>query len=206
MAITTKLGKRQLPPRFVPNTEYIQDEDVREHARNVLSVAWPGAPFGARYNEMMTLMPEDFGLALPPEGGWIMVRRSPPTEIKVPLLSMWYAMPDPFLRTPVGKKFSLQVFPMYRARIHTPEGPLWLLPPEYVLVQDITQYLGQEKYGIDLHFLSEEAAVDQDALFYLRSRGVSKQDALVMLLGTIRDPNFCYLTVRQEYAEALGMG
>lgn len=58
--------------------------------------------------------------------------------------------------------------------------------------------------GFNIHFLSENGAFDEQALFYLRSRGISKGEAQRMLLVNLKDPHYCYFTFADELRECFG--
>ena len=60
--------------------------------------------------------------------------------------------------------------------------------------------------GLYIHYMSDEARIDERALFYLRTRGIAKADAQRMLLGTLTNSNYCYFTVAPEVAEVFGEG
>ena len=133
---------------------------------------------------VMQLEPEEWGKKVGEEGAWVIVMMPPPTEYTVEPLSIWYAVEDEYSRDD-GVRF-------YRVRILTPDGPLWLWPHEYTILQDLPGLIREE--GMQVHYLSDQAAVQEDRLFYLRSRGIGKQDALLMLIGDVKEQTFCYFT------------
>jgi len=42
---------------------------------------------------------------------------------------------------------------------------------------------------------------DEDIVFYLMSRGLARQDAATLLLGSVQDQDFVYFTWAPEYQE-----
>lgn len=57
------------------------------------------------------------------------------------------------------------------------------------------------------HFLSPSTAgFPEEALFYLRSRGIGKAHAERMLMPVLKDPLYCYFTFAPEIAENFGEG
>src|SRR5260221_632393 len=92
----------------------------------------------------------------------------------------------------------------YRVRILTRNGPLWIWPHEYNVVDSISDYI---ENGAKINYLTSEASVPEAQLFYIRTRGISKGDALVMLIGEVKEQTFCYLTFPKEFQiEFAGVG
>lgn len=151
----------------------------------------------AAHPNYMVYFPEDFGLGIPKKGCWILVRQSPHAEYTVPVLSMWYAKPH--------EGHSFRGYPMKLARIITPNGELMLLPQEYVKVTDISKYLEWLDDGVEIHYLSENAKINPDLLFYIQSRGITKQDAILLAINELRDQHYCYFQVDQRYADYFGL-
>jgi len=123
---------------------------------------------------------------LPEDGAWIMVLLPPNCEYTVEPLSIYFAVPD-------------TTGPRYKARILCRQGPLWLWPHEYTIIENVSEYitmLGDD--GPKINYMSARTELSGDKLFYLRSRGVPYADAVLMLLGEVKDPNFCYLTFPRE--------
>lgn len=164
--------------------------------------------------------PENFDKDLPETGGWIMLLISvrvgkqmddeTTKSIIVPHLSMWYAMPHVsnmrVLMHPMGKTRARdREFTFLRqAIINTPDGAVHVWPHEYQKI-DTNKFLDLcDDDGLFIHYLSDEARVDDSALFYLRSRGIAKADAQRMLLGTLTNSNYCYFTVSPQAAEIFG--
>lgn len=180
-------------PALTP--EFLQTDDGRDH----VEALYYRCSIHGTYGEIEDFMPWTVRKELPEEGAWIRVNIVPNTEMVVPPFSQWFATND-FMDV---DKFGLQI---RRVRISTPDGPLWLLPHEYCRVDDIAQWLGREDEGIFMRMMAGEATrVDPEALLYLRSRGIGKADALLMLLGQIKSPNFCWFEIAPpQYGEQFG--
>ena len=155
--------------------------------------------------EMMQIKPELHGKDLAKDGDWIIVIAPPRgTEYTVEHLSCWYAVPDPYVVTHADSK--IPPHHHYRVRLLTPNGLLWLWPHEYVVLRgDLTRLFSHE--GIEVHYISDRATVDPDRLFYLRQRGIPKQEALMMLIGEVREQTFCWFTMPEDCKDELsGVG
>lgn len=204
-------------PKMIPNPEWTASAEAKlqkELTMNDMALRgeWDEDAF-----------PEDFDKDIPETGGWIMlltaVRVGKQVDdrtvqtITVPHLSIWYAMPHlsnarVMLRDMAGRKrrSDREFVYLRQAVINTPDGAVHVWPHEYQKI-DINRYLEFcEDDGLFIHYLSEEARVDESALFYLRSRGISKADAQRMLLGTLTNSNYCYFTFAPEVAEIFGDG
>jgi hypothetical protein len=147
--------------------------------------------------ERQQLRPEEYSKEID-EGAWIIVIDPPNTEYTVEHLSCWYALPDPYHHEKTHRRSEFTVV-RYRVRILTPKGPLWLWPHEYIVLKDATELFNAE--GVEVHYLSNHAEVDPDHLFFLRQRGIPKQQALMMLIGEVKEQNFCYFTMPEEAQE-----
>lgn len=143
-----------------------------------------------------TLCPEAIHSRVPPEGAWIMIKDPPTTEFTVPCLSMWYALPD-------DKQTHVPGQIRHRVKILTPLGTLWLWPYEYVVVRDLQPYLDMPGDHIHIHYLGGDGGVNADRLFYLRSRGISKAEAVKMLVGEVKAQDVMFITVHPAYGELL---
>jgi hypothetical protein len=179
------------------NPEYRSYHAARKEAETEEFLAVAGGRSGFE-----TYYPEEYDKELPEDGGWIMVKEVPHTNLAwdVPLLSMWFAVPDNpggVGRMPNGRK-------PYKVRIQTPGGDLWLYPHEYTVVNDITQYLGMEP-DIEMLSLGGEAVLDEEQLFYLQARGISRTEATKLLLNDIKSQSFAWFNVHPIYAELLGV-
>lgn len=94
------------------------------------------------------------------------------------------------------------------AQILTPEGEVHLKPHEYKIIADIDPYLDM----VDGEHLSLEelggikaAKKLNEMVFYCRSRGISRLDALKMTGGTVKRSNVYYLKFHEAYAEHFGI-
>lgn len=153
--------------------------------------------------ELMSCVPEDYGLALPEEGAWIIVKDPPHTalEWEVPFLSIFRATPFYRARTfrlplgPRGGRHEVR-WPSLRAVIQTPGGELHLFPDEYGIVRDIATYVELVGAGVDLHFMGAgEPGEFAEQVFYLQAHGIARRDALLLLLPHLADDNFVYFTI-----------
>jgi hypothetical protein len=128
------------------------------------------------------------------DGAWVLVIDPPVTvqwsQFKVPLLSLWWARPHVLNDGAYGKRLP------YQGIIQTPAGDLHLWPHEYTICRDPQAFIGEE--GVGIHTLGGEPLLDEDMLFYLRSRGISRNDATAMLFNQIAQPNYCYATMPKE--------
>lgn len=144
------------------------------------------------HSEVERYFPERYGKKIPEEGAWIMVTTIPRTEIRVQQFSMYYAME-------VERNYdSRYMVSQHLARILTDEGDLMLWPEEYVVVKDISAYYEFLDEGLIVNWLSEDAAVNPENIFYIRSRGISKKDAFLMLIGEVKERGLCYFTFTPE--------
>jgi len=182
------MPKIKHPPKYARNPEYASWR--REQLRKNPS-AWD-YPHEDRF-------PEDYGKKLPDEGSWIIllaqvnvgrkIDEATELHICVPHLSCWYALP-------VVTKGGL-----HQAIIQHPEGQVHIWPHEYQLF-NLEKFLEfTEEDGFIIHFLSETSGFNEAAMFYIRSRGISKADAQRMLLPTLKDPNYCYFQFSDECRE-----
>lgn len=172
--------------KTIPNPEYQRHVDTLrknnyDHGRDY--------PYEDRY-------PEESGKKLPEDGAWIIllmdvhVGRQIDADtyegIDIPHLSVWYAMPN------MTRQSAL-----HQAVIQTRSGAVHVWPHEYNLfsIEKFLPFLGD---GFDIHFLAENGAFPEDAMFYIQSRGIGKAEAQMMLLPTLKDPNFCYFTFADD--------
>lgn len=180
-------------PKYIPNPEYQGSEEQREEA----------AALAMTLEDYWSMMPDECGCKIPPEGCWIMVKRPPNTEFTVPPFSMWYALEDVRPRKSAGIYREDVGLAYHLAKILTPRGDLWLWPGEYVPVKDVSKYFEFPEEHIHINLLGgEELAPDK--LFYIRSRGISKKDAIKMLIGEVKTQNIAYVTVHPAYARMFG--
>lgn len=196
-------------PSTVRERDYYHDDDVREQVgaliENGLALLGPVGdyPFGAvdsLYAELGSAFPEDHGCAIPDEGAWIMVKRLPHTAIpNPPLYSMWRARPVYVGRTfkvVAGRRRRNVSWPMLKARIATQHGDLDLFPGEYTTVKDLGVWLDLIGQGVTVNFLGDgEPGELAEQIFYMQAHGLRRRDALLLVLPTLVDQNFAYLTL-----------
>lgn len=138
------------------------------------------------------------------DGSWIFVIDPPSTELDarftVPQLSLWWARPHVLNG---GAMFGRLP---YQAVIQTPGGDLHLWPHEYTVCNDAAGIIGEE--GSHLHSLGGQAVLDDEMLFYLMSRGISRRDATVLLINQVEDGSaFGYVTFDEwivEFFDGIG--
>lgn len=130
---------------------------------------------------------------VPKEGAWIMLKTFPPTEFTVTPFSFWFATPWPMQCTRRDP---------HRVKIVTPRGDIGLFPHEYVRVENPEKYFEFIGDGMEIKFFTnlKEDALPKDKLFYLRSRGIAKKDALAMLIGSIKSHGVFWLETQKEIA------
>ncbi len=203
-------------PRMIPNPAWTESEEwSRQKQLTMVAMAVRGeCPEDA--------FPEDYGKDIPEDGAWIMLLMSVVVGkldhykrakiITVPRLSLWYAMPHTSnMRTllhdlGIKRRRAQEYVYLKQAVVNTPDGAVHIWPREYKKI-DITTFLDFcEEDGLFIHYLNDESHIDESALFYLRSRGIAKADAQRMLLGMLRNPNYCYFTFAPELVECFGEG
>jgi hypothetical protein len=130
-----------------------------------------------------------------PEGGaWVLVKRDTGCQYTMPLLSVWFAEPWPMESNAVVVPF--------RAKILTPRGELGIFPREYSIVPDPQKFYEYFGKGVKIRFFGgDTAGIPEDKLFYIRSRGVSKADAIALLLGNIKSPGICWIETDHKVAK-----
>lgn len=155
--------------------------------------------------------PEAYDKLIDPDGAWILVLEEPHTELqsrfRVPLLSLWRARPYALNSSAiqVGRgRFGIRVAP-HQAVISTPGGDLHLWPHEYHVVTD--PYVLMSCDGALIHSLGGQAVLDDEVMFYLQSRGISHQDAVLLLIEQVKQQDFVYVTFPAEVTALLdGVG
>lgn len=181
---------------FVPSKEMSPEEKelaLKEEQDEVFSMiaahsSMSGNPFAA-VEEFHNYFP---GRNQVPEGGgWVLVKDPPMTEFTVPPLSIWFAEPWPMQ----GERYC-----SHRVKIVTPRGDIGLFPREYSLIDRPEIYYKFVGNGMEVKFFGNEEGVPKDKLFYLRSRGISKKDALVMLVGEIKSHGILWIETQKEVA------
>ena len=129
-------------------------------------------------------------------GSWVMIIRKLPTPYIPPPLSIWFATPWPTK----GRRGHT----MHRVKIITPCGEIGVWPHEYSKVRDISKYYEFIGKGMEIKFFGGVEGIPADALFYIRSRGISKSDAITLLMGLIKSPEVCWVETTKETATDLG--
>jgi len=178
------------------------DEDRREEVRD--QAYRESASTGY---DPSTFFPDETQ-AIPAEGAWILVLEEPSTPLKekfrVPPLSMWRArrhfVDGSTFTSSAGDRYEAQ-----QAVISTPAGDLHFWPYEYRIATAPMELASMD--GVELHSLGGEPVVDEEELFYIQSRGIRRQDALLMLFDKIASLDFVYVTFPEEVTSALeGVG
>lgn len=177
-------------------------EDLEQEQADVLQMLGSFASMGGGGFAGRCAAVEEFTNYFPganevPEGGaWVLVKDPPFTEYTVPPLSLWFAEPwdmDHERRN------------SHRVKIITPKGELGLFPREYSIVSNPEKYLKFIGKDMTIKFFGSTTGVPPDALFYLRSRGVKKEDAITMLIGQVRSHGVCWIETSPEVCEYFGM-
>jgi hypothetical protein len=188
------------PSATIPNPAFFADPDVREEVADFFTGL--GAIGSERIPTLWSALPEEHGYGIPEEGAWIMVKEPPHTEIPAPpLYSIWRAR-----RT--FRSYQVRIgrrkvnWPLLRAVITTPHGELTLIPGEYQPVADLRRWLelvGEKDQGeeaVTIHFLGPgEPGGLAEQVFYIQTRGITRADALLLMLPDVEDADFAYLTV-----------
>jgi len=193
--------------RIVVNPEWI--EWKKEAQRQAVEDApWQFASAGI---DPTIYFPELDDKKIPDEGAWILILEEPHTilreQFRLPLLSMWRARP--FVLNDGGvivgyDDMQYREFPK-QAVITTPAGDLHLWPHEYIIASDPLGLLSCE--GAEIHQLGGKPVLDEDYMFYLQSRGIPYDEAVLMLFDTIEDTDFIYVTFPEEVTSILeGVG
>ena len=178
---------------FVPDSTLPPEEQQEIQMKKVsemLALSWDQKnPFAAA-EQFMDYFP---GSNKVPDGGaWILVKTPPPTQFTVPPLSIWFAEPWPIER---------ERFNSHRVKIITPKGELGLFPREYSLIENPAKYYEFVVDGMEIKFFGNEEGVPKDKLFYLRSRGIAKKDALCMLIAEIKVHGVMWIETDRNVAE-----
>jgi hypothetical protein len=169
---------------FVPESKMTPEEIEKEKLE-----FFHGMPF-ATHKDFQNYFPGDN--KVPDGGAWVLVKEPPHTEFTVPPMSIWFAEP-----WPMNRESRLE---SHRVKIVTPRGDLGLFPCEYSLIKDPQKFYEFVGDGMSMHFFGNEEGVPKDKLFYLRSRGVSKKDALAMLIAEIKCHGVMWVETDKEVA------
>lgn len=177
----------------------INDNYLEQKKQECIESLEASAIWSSPRDEVEAYFPEETKSDIPEEGCWIMVISPPFTEYTVKKFSIWYAMNDNGKAHP-----SYPMFVQRYAKIKTPNGDLRLFPREYnkININDYIELIDGEHCV--LHFMVKNAVMEkavEEKMFYLRSRGLSKQEAYRFVLGDIKDPNLCYLEFHQAYID-----
>ena len=86
----------------------------------------------------------------------------------------------------------------HRVKVMTPKGELGLFPREYSYIKEPQKYYEFIGDGMEMKFFGNEEGVPKDKLFYLRSRGISKKDALCMLIAEIKCHGVMWIEAARE--------
>lgn len=185
--------------RDEPITPEEEGAENRELVATMLTLHRDGRfPFSA-IDQFQDYFPE--GNKVADGGEWILVKHPPHTEYTVPPLSLWFAEPWPM--EPATTRKARRTMPMpHRVKIVTPKGTLGLFPREYSVVKNPEKYYEFIGEGMEIKFFGGDlSGVPEPKLFYLQSRGVSKRDALAMLIGHIKAHGICWIETKRKIAE-----
>lgn len=192
-----------------PTEDDIDDEDSDMRSRALDDIKEYGHPLIRGDHGTATYFPESVGKALPKEGAWVIVTQEPNTvlrnDFRLPVPSMWRAKPrhlDVGAIT-VHLDMGTQTYTAHPviAVITTPAGELGLWPHEYVIASKPTEIASDP--DSTLNSLGGQPLIDEDQLFYLRSRGIPRHQAVMMLLDTIENTDYAYVTFSHEVTESL---
>lgn len=186
---------------FVPQKDMTPEEIQQQLEDDVDSHLQMQASFGLDMEARWGLVRqrEDFlpGKNKVPEGGaWILIKDPPNTEYTVPPMSVWFAEPWPHREERLST---------HRVKILTPKGELGIYPREYSLIEDPGKYYEFIGQGMEIKFFGNEEGVPKDKLFYLRSRGISKAEALSLLIGSIKAHGVLWIEATRETVSSFGM-
>lgn len=190
-----KVYEKDATPEQLKEWEQEEQEQEMNRLMKMAGLAPQGSEFECglgRLAEFHSMFPGEQALA--EDGDWIIVKKSPPTEYTVPPLSIWFAT-----RWPMDEGRRRVI---HRVKVTTPRGDVGLFPHEYSKITEIEKYYEFIGDGMTIHFFGNEEGIPKDKLFYLRSRGVSKRDAITMLLKTIRNPGVCWIETDRAVASA----
>ena len=164
--------------------------------------------FGSPMQDLEMYYPEDYGKAIPKEGAWIMVLDTHSfgkSDSDRKTSSLWVKALSFYYAKPVVKNFDSDwQVGQKLAQIITKQGEALLYPHEYNVVGDIYKYYESFGDGINIIWLNDKAEKEvgnPEALFYIRSRGISLKEAYKMILGEIKDQNLLYLESDDEIME-----
>ncbi|WP_326742838.1 hypothetical protein [Streptomyces sp. NBC_01768] len=196
----TQEPKKHAEPRHTQGTPEWQERDAERCAEAADEGRFLAASIGA---EPSMYFPEQDGKAVPEDGAWILVVEEPFTELRsrfrVPPLSMWRARPHELNTGAIVSK-GVKIHPK-QAIISTPGGDLHLWPHEYVVVDRPMALVSDP--DATLHSLGGQPVLDEEALFYLMSRGIPRHEAVMVLFDTVTSLDFVYVTFPEWITDAL---
>jgi hypothetical protein len=185
---------------FVPDRERDPKEVREEQENQVATMLAIGSSLGsgrhpfAAFDQFRDYFPDDN--AVPEGGSWILVKKPPLNiEYTVPPLSLWFA--EPWLMEGNGH------MKPFRVKVMTPRGELGLFPHEYTLIDEVEKFYEFFGQGMTVNFFGgDTAGVPEPALFYLRSRGIDKADAIKLLIGSVKAPGVLWVETDRDIAKA----
>jgi len=93
----------------------------------------------------------------------------------------------------------------FSMKIRTIYGDVTIQPQEYNIVDDLAKYIEPAK---DRHAFIKYINTSQqlkgkiaEQVFYMRSRGISYHDAIMMVSGNIKTQNLFYIEMHREYVK-----
>lgn len=186
-------GKWVFVPNENRNPEEVEQEAMEEVSTGLCLFRTDFAGRCAAVEEFTNYFP---GTNKVPEGGaWVLVKHPPQCEYTVPPLSIWFAEPWPI---------DNERHCSHRVQIVTPRGSLGLFPREYSLIENPEKYYEFIGDGMEMKFFGNDEGVPELPLFYLRSRGISKKDAIAMLIGQIKAHGVCWIETNPETCAVFG--
>ncbi|MFC9755168.1 hypothetical protein [Streptomyces sp. NPDC056921] len=196
----TRTSKKHAGSRRTQVTPEGQAWDAERRADAADEGYFLAASIGA---EPSMYFPEQDGKAVPEDGAWIIVVEEPFTELRsrfrVPPLSMWRARPHELNTGAIVLK-GVKIHPK-QVIISTPGGDLHLWPHEYVVVDRPMTLVSDP--DATLHSLGGQPVLDEEALFYLMSRGIPRHEAVMVLFDKVMSFDFVYVTFPERITDAL---
>ena len=189
------------PTKYVDRDRTIVTPEWLAWRKEALALAAEDAPYILMQggNRPDTYLPEGDGKAIPEDGAWIIVLEEPMTELRdrfrVPFMSMWRARPHTLDSGGVQVSKDVTLYPK-QAVITTPGGDLHLWAHEYVMATDPFRLISDPDATINS--LGGEPVLDEEAMFYLRSRGIPHSEAVLLLIETVKSTDFIYVTFPEE--------
>jgi hypothetical protein len=146
----------------------------------------------------------DIPININKDGNWIMIRNFIPVEIPIKPLSVFYGTPVPKNRVDEGVLYIEWTY-----LITTEYGDVILRDHEYSIINEesLKNYIECVQSGdaelklyadLDNNMFNEKL---QNTIFYIRSRGISYTDALLMSMGNINKRNVLRIEFQDKYLE-----